>query len=182
MELIEVIKYFGKFPTKEGVLKGFKRDDDKTPGYLDLKSYFTTMDPHSLVPEIDDFFVFANDKDLGDNIKSVSGWFMLLEPAGIQAQVLDDVRNRDALFTIQITIAKGINQRASDQFGEFVQQDKGLELMKRMQSIMQADDRNLCANKRWLDNAYQINPIEPYLLFQCKGWEMTINRNYSSML
>jgi len=182
MELIEVIKYFGKFPLKAGVLNKFKRDDDKTPGYLDLKAYFTAMDPHSLIPSIEDFFVQQDDKQLGDNIKSIGGWFMLLEPAGIHALALNDARLRDSWFTLQVTIAHGLNGRANDQFGEFVQQDKGLELMMRLHDFMLADDKTFCPEKRWLDNPFQIDPVEPFLLFGCKGWQLTINRNYRAIL
>lgn len=182
MELTETIKYFAKFPKKEGVLNKFKRDDDKTVGYLDLKSYITAMDQHSLIPEIEDLFVQVDDKQLGDNIKSINGWFMLIEPAGIHALALNDARLRDTWFTLQITIARGLNARANDQFGEFMQQDNGLNLMMRMHDYMLMDDKQLLADKRWLDNPFQIDPIEPFLLFGCKGWQMTVNRNYRAIL
>jgi hypothetical protein len=182
MEHIDIIKYFAKFPLKAGVLKNFKVDGTDIEGYTALVDYITNLTPHSVIPTITDFIITQNDKTLSDRLRSINGWFMLIETGGISVGSFNDARVRDSKFSIQITIAHHWDGRTLDTISEALLSDKALSLQNTLISELKKDDAELCASKRWLDNPYQLEPIEPFLLFESIGWQLTITRNYNSLL
>jgi len=182
MEHISIIKNFAKFPLKAGVLKNFKATDINVDGYSDLAAYFEAMDPHSLIPEIEEFIVTQNDKTLSDKVHSVKGWFMLLETSGIAVGAMNDARVRDSKIAVQVTIAHHWDGRSLNAMGEALLSDKALSLQNQLIGLLKSDDKEQCANKRWLDDPYQLDTVEPLLLFESIGWQLTLTRNYTSLL
>jgi hypothetical protein len=182
MEYINIIKYFAKYPLKAGVIKNFKRTDNKVTGYTDLLAYFTALDPHSLLPDITDYVISSDESELADKIKNIDGWFLMVEPGGISGGELNNARVRDSKYIIQVTIGHHKDERSSDDIVSALISDKGLSLANQLITYLKADDKDLCPYSRWCDNPFQLDPIEPYLLYQSIGWQLTLTRTYNRLL
>jgi len=179
---IDIIKYFARYPLLEGVVKNFAREDDTIPGYADLKAYISAMDPNSLIPELTDFVVYTNDKKLAESIAGIDGYFLLVEPGGIGGGPMNEVRVRDSKMTVQLTIASHWTGSEMDSMGEMLQSSRAFEIMTTLINFLKKDDRENCPVQRWLDNPFQLDPIDPFWLCESIGWQLVINVNYMNLL
>jgi len=171
MEHINIIKYFGKYPLKAGVLNNFKRDDNKVAGYTDLLAYFTALTPHSLIPDITEYVITTNESELGAKIKEIEGWFLMVEPGSIAPDELNNARVSNTRHTIQVTVGFHKDYRSLDTMASALISDKGLTIMKTLIDYLKTDDKEVCPSARWCDVPFQLDPVEPYLLYQSIGWQ-----------
>lgn len=181
MTHIDVIKYFAKYPLLTGVLKNFV-SNNSTEEYTSLRAYFEAMPEHSLIADIQHYVIGEKEEALSKAISSLDGWFMLVENGGINVGALNQVRTRESQLSVQVTIACHWTAKTLDPMAEALTRDKGLQLIFALINMMKTEDREQCPVSRWLDSPFQIDPVEPYLLFQSIGWQLTLNRTYSSLL
>ena len=181
MELVDTVKYFAKFPLRSGVLKCFADDNSTVPGYSDLKNYITALPQNGLFPDIKNFIISIDEKKISDQIKSMDGFFMYLEYAGIIGTALDNLRNRDVDFKWAIIIGYNWNGRSNDSMAEILIMDRIIEIINQIAIIIKQDDAQTCANKRLLDSAFNLTPIPPYLLYQNHGWELSFSKRTKIM-
>ena len=60
--ILELLKYFAKYPTKAGVLNLFKQGESTLSGYADLLSFVNALPANSVMPDIENYVV-ASDID-----------------------------------------------------------------------------------------------------------------------
>lgn len=181
MELIDTIKYFAKFPSRDGVIKCFS-NPVPDPEYLSLQNYISNLEGNGLIPDIEDFIVSSDEKAIAEKIKNIEGYFMYLEYAGIQSTAPDQMRNRNTDSTFAIIVAHHNNSRNTDNMYEAIIMDKCLAYIKQMWEYMKADDAEVCGNKRLTDSAISIQPIPAVLLYQSYGWELAIRKTNNLLL
>lgn len=174
--LLNIIKYFSKFPDRDGVLKNFKRSTGTLEGYDSLKSYITALG-EPLLSDIKDFVVSSREEVIAERIRSASSYFMLLEYAGVISSPADKAYVRESAINLSVIIAHPGNKPGLDIIDEAIIMDKALYLAVQVAKQMDLDNQDLCGNKRYLPGTVSITPIEPVMLYNCIGWSVTFSKN-----
>jgi hypothetical protein len=182
MELLDAIKYFAKFPAREGVMKCFSNPENDIEGYAELQSYISSIEGSGIFPEITDFIVSMNEEAIAKRIKSIEGYFMYFEYANIQGTQLDQYRKRETDFKLAIIIGAHYNSRNIDNMVEAIISDKCLSLSLAIAKQMKQDDAIVCGAKRLLDGAFNLAPIPSYMLYQSIGWELSFSKRNNILL
>lgn len=181
MDIIKDLLYIATFPKLSGVLEMFKLETEDSD-YLELKSKLETLTIHSRLPEIEHFVIGTEKKALDEIIRQTEGWFLLFEYNGVSVNQPDKMQIRGTNILYTITIGHHSNQRNTDIFKETIIANKGLQLMFDLIRLIKADDGETCASKRWLNNAFEINEIEPQFLMQSTGWELIIHKDLNTSI
>ncbi|MDA3912286.1 MAG: hypothetical protein PF448_13110 [Bacteroidales bacterium] len=178
--VVELLKYFCKFPNRDGVLKNFARSSEKVNGYNDLKTYIQEL-PAAIMPEIKDF-IFTSDSDvLKDRVRTASDYFMLLEYGQIVQSGQNKMKVRETEWLVSLTIAHQANGRNHDGFEEALLSNQALNIVRDLIQRIDADDSNTCASGRLLDKPISISPVEPYLLYNSYGWVLTFKKTATNL-
>ncbi|HET6558065.1 MAG TPA: hypothetical protein VFG54_12170 [Prolixibacteraceae bacterium] len=176
MELIEVIKYLSKFPSREGVLKNFKRNTSTMEGYSDLMGYIAALPP-AIMPEIKDFVVGTSEKDISERIRNLDNYFMFLEYGQIMGDYPDRMRIRKVSFNLAVYICYHDNSRNIDSMEEAIIMDNCLQYAIRLAKHMIADDNELIPHLRFAESVLNFSPVEPALMYQSIGWGLTFKKS-----
>lgn len=173
--LTDIIKYFGKFPDRSGVLRNFNRTTEKLSGYDDLKTYFTNLgDP--LLPEIKDFVFGTDEKVISTRLDSIASFFLYVELGQIAASSPDNFHNRDTNLMLAITLGHPFVGSDQDCVDDILLSDQCLDLLLQLKDNIIADDDQTCFITRLMENEISINPIEPSLFFNNIGHVMKIEK------
>lgn len=175
MEIIEVIKYFAKFPDKLGVLENFKTVS-ADPKYTGLKNHITAL-PDPLLPEIKDFVIGADETKVSERIRNIENYFLFLEYGPINANPPDKVRIRDIRFNLAVHVCYHSNRRNTDPMEEAVIMDNCLEKAFFIAKQMIADDNLIIPHARFVESAISFAPVEPAFLYQSIGWSLSFKKS-----
>lgn len=176
MEILDVIKYFAKFPDKNGVLENFKRAASGFDGYTDLRNHITAL-PDPLMPEILDFVVGVNEEEVAKRIRTIDNYFMFLEYGPITASQPDRVRIRDVSFNLALNVCYHANGRNLDSMEEAVIMDTCLAKAFAIAKQMIADDNLITPHTRFVESSIHFAPIEPAFLYQSLGWSLSFKKS-----
>ena len=182
MIISDAIKYFARFPLKEGVIANFKGSALNDANYNALQTDINNLDPHSLIPDIKHFIAGQSEKKVFEIIKQVEGWFMLFEHSVLAISAPDNLQIRKTDMQFTVTIGFPLNKRGEDSFSEAIISDTGLALMFNLISLIKADDKLTCSQNRWLNNQIQLAPIEPDFLAGAIGWELQLHKDLNTLI
>ena len=174
--LIDLIKYFAKFPDRPGVLKLFSRTTERITGYDTLKNYITAL-PAALNPEIKDFIVSTDETVVSQRIRNAASFFMLLEYAGLASTAPNRAYIRESAFNLSVIIAHTNNKPGYDIVEEQLIMDQALETVTKIAKQMEVDNQDMCSNRRFMPGSVSIQPIEPAMLYGCIGWSLTMTKS-----
>lgn len=175
MEIIDVIKYFAKFPDKNGVLQNFKMVS-VDPKYTGLKNYIAAL-PDPLMPEIKDFVTGTNEIQVAERIRNIENYFLFVEYGPINVQSPDRVRIRDLKFNLAVHVCHHTNRRNIDPMEEAVIMDNCLEKAFTIAKQMIADDNIICPHERYVESSISFAPVEPAFLYQSIGWSLNFKKS-----
>jgi hypothetical protein len=176
MIIIDLIKYFAKFPDRDGMMKIFSRSAEKVAGYTELKSYIEALgDP--LVPGIKDLVVSSNEEVISTRIRNISTFFMLLEYAGISSTPPNRAYIRDSSVNLSIIVAHPANKAGLDIIEEQLIMDQALDYITTIAKQMDEDNKEMCSNRRFMPSSVSIAPVEPAMLYGCVGWALTFSKS-----
>lgn len=175
MEIIDVVKYFSKFPQKQGVLKNFTRTAGKISGYDDLRQYIEAL-PDPLMPELSELVFSTDEKAIGERIRNIDNYFMYLEYGPIQADYPDTVRIRKVSFNLAVYVCYHANGRNIDSMEEALIMDNCLQRVFELSKYMIADDNQTCPHTRFAESMLSFSPVEPMLMYQSIGWGVTFKK------
>ena len=176
MEITDIIKYFAKFPQKQGVLKNFIRTEKLIPGYADLKAYVEAIEADPLMPELTEMVISANEKEVGARIRNIDNYFMFIEYGSIIAQQPDKMRIRDINFALGVYICYHNNGRNLDSMEEALIMDNCLAKTFQLAKFMISDDNEICKHERFAESVLNFSPVEPALMYQSIGWGLTFKK------
>ena len=181
--LINIIKYFAKFPDKQGVLEHFTKTSSDISGYSDLKDYVTNLDP-GLMSDIKYFLFGINDERLSEKIRDLDDFFMLIEYGVISASSEDRANTRDTTFDLSVIIGHPTDRKADDFFEWLILDDQCLDLILDLKELIQDDDdaEAICGNEEFLDSNIIIAPIEPALIHDCVAWTMSFKKHDNTLI
>lgn len=183
MILLDVLKTFAAMPDRDGVLKAFDRaaTNSKFTDYSTLRTEIEELPTPVILPEIKDF-IFGLDADkVNEHIRNIKDVFMMVEYGMFQGKALFDVRNRDVDFVLTIFIAKPNNGRNLDIIEHTMLMDDLLSYVQTMLKNIEEADKNRCGATRYMDNAVTILPIQPLILLNCNGWEVSFQKKANDL-
>jgi len=181
-ELIDIVKYFAKFPDRAGVLKNFSTTASTFTEYDALKSYIEAL-PTALMPAIKDFIFSDSEDELSDRIKNIESYFMLIEWGPIViADPEAEARNRYGNWNFAINIAHPCNGKGFDKIEYMLLANNTLGYIKELASLMRADDDEKCEPRRYIESGINIAPIDPYLFNNCVGWSMSFKKTFNNKI
>lgn len=169
--LIDLLKYFGQYPSKTAVLKLFSRTNtaDEQAGYQLLKTWAESLPETSIMPTVNTFIFSTDGEKLIDMIKTVKGYFMLFEYGNINITAPDRTKNREREWRMAITFGYPQNKAGQDLMSEAIIMDSLYALAFQLQQQIATDNKELCGWIKMMDGSLTINPVEPKLLFENYG-------------
>jgi hypothetical protein len=180
MEVTDVIKYFAKFPDREGVLKNFLRTSGDTD-YNELKQYITDL-PDPLMPLIKDFVVSSKEEEIAERIKNIDNYFLFLEYGPIIAASPNRVRIRKIDFALSVHVCYHDNSKNVDWMQEAIIMDNCLGMAFDLAKQMIADDNEICPQTRFVESSLSFAPIEPSIFYQSIGWSLSFKKSNNTEL
>jgi len=176
MILADLIKYFSKFVSKTVLMKNFKIETDKFDGYTELKAFFDTLPAIGIVPELTDFIFTLNETKLAERVKTISGYFLLIEYSVVTISAPDNLQNRSSRFNLAVIIGHHYDSKGLDSIAELLIMDKCYAICQTILRQMKVDDSNSCGINRLLDGSIKLAPFEPQLLYESIGWEFSFQK------
>ncbi|MCT4604469.1 MAG: hypothetical protein N4A59_16395 [Marinifilum sp.] len=181
MDVIDSIKYFAQFAPKDAVLKNFERMEgyNDIPGYEELRAYVKELPDHPKMPELKGFVLAGHEEDnLKDHIKSLNGYFLMIEYGILQGSRPDKVGVRDFSFAETIFLVHHGNKKGFDIIQESLIMDECERLSRKLLQQMEADDKEeLCGNTKFLQSALSLVPVDSSRMHGAIGWGLTISKN-----
>lgn len=176
--LLDLLKYFAKYPTKAAVLANFARTKtaEAIPGYTDLQVYLDAL-PAALMPEITSFVFSSDEKRVSEKLRNIAGYFMLFEYGPIAISPPDSTRNRDQDWNLAITFGYPQNKAGNDLMSEALIMDKLYSLAFQLKTQMELDNKDLCASTRFAESSINILATEPMLLYENYGVVVSFTKN-----
>jgi hypothetical protein len=172
--ILDLVKYFAKFPERDAVLSRFARDAEKYSGYDTLKSDITAM-PSALLPEITGFVTGTNDEWLYNQLQSFDSYWMLLE-FGRMPMRKNNSGVRVGTMDVHLTIGFPVSGLNIDMYEEAIIHQHTLDLMNQVIAQMRNDDAENCYFGRLLEEDYELMPIEPVVMAGSVGWSVSFKR------
>ncbi len=176
--IIDIIKYFAKFPLTQGVMKNFTSGDSRLAGYQQLMNEMADLPERELLPDIKDY-VFALDIDqIKRRLNDVDGVFLMLDLGNFSSS--RDSRNSiKDVFQMAVTVA----QKTSDSL-DFIEKalvsDAMLQLVNQLRAHL-SKDKALSPWNNLLSDSHDIVPFDAPTL-QSEGWTIMLQMEGSDML
>jgi len=176
--IIDILKYFGKFPAKTAILDIFSRGRSDLPAYAVLKTYFENAPVHSLIPEIEGFLFGENEDSVKTHVGKLHGIYLFVDYGDLSSSrnaknsIEDD-------FQMALTIAMKLPE-AYDQVECAIASE---ECLKHIITLIQIilDDQKEVSWLKELSNNYTIIPFDSKN-FSSYGWTLQMNRKGADML
>jgi hypothetical protein len=168
----DTFKYFAKYPLKAGVMKNFgKESSTYFTGYDTLKTAVNALNPHSLIPNLDEY-IFGSDLSIvSRRIEAISGIYLFVDFGNIYDTLLEPMKTEVGEFTIAVTIARKIPSSDLDSIEHILLSDITLGMITQLKDLAKADRSNI-----YLKNLTFPNDITPWFardLWNSTGWTMT---------
>lgn len=178
MILLDVFKYFAKFPLKRSVQDAFASGKSSFSGYDPIKVYVDEMPEHSLIPSITGFIIGADDEYVLKQLNNTNGIFLFFDYGEVSAS--RDTRNCiQNSWVLAITIANKISTDC-DTIEFALNSDQMLSIVRDILVKIESDQIETPWLKE-LSNSYQLVP------FNVKernsyGWTLLFTREGADML
>lgn len=176
--ILDLVKYFAKFPHRDAVLKHFDRDTQKYSGYNALKSDITAL-PAALLTEITGFVTGTNDEWLYNQLSGFDSYWMLLE-FGRMPMRKNNNGVRIGTMDVHLTIGFPVSGLNIDMYEEAIIHQHTLDLMNQVIAQMRTDDSENCYFGRLLEENYELSPIEPVVMAGSVGWSAGFKRKINA--
>ena len=174
--LQDIFTYFAKFPQKAGVLELFNRSvSDHFPAYATLKTGITALDPHSLIPGIQDYVSGIDEQSIKKRIEEISGTYLFVDYGNIASQE-DHLKRRTDEILIAITVATPLHINALDMVEQVLLADQALDYLLQIMAIMRQDSRCSPFVKQ-LTFPVEITPFLARELSDSTGWTMVVRKS-----
>lgn len=181
----DLIKYFAKFPDKDGVLQLFNKNVLPTAmasEYTAVKQFIEALPTPSLIPELE-ALVFGLSEDVVDRIvSSTDGFFMMVEYGPVRGSVPDSTGRRDGDWKLSLIVAYHFNLGEYDPITEIVVMDKCMKYLLQIVATMEEDEYPACPLKRFNEGAIHFTPVNPTELYESIGWMMDFSETIQAIV
>lgn len=138
MIILDILKYFAKFPSKDGVLSAFTEGSSEYSQYSDLMKYISDL-KEPLIPELSAFVFGQSYESVKSRIADITGSYLFIDFGEFNSS-----RNsRNSIEDSQkLAVTIAIKAPSSiDTVEECIISDITLQLIDRLRSCMMNDDR-----------------------------------------
>jgi len=174
--LLDILKYFAKFPNKAAVLENFTQANNPIIGYTELKDYIESL-PDPLMPELTGFHFSSDEKTIREKLGGIQDYFMLLEYGPIAITPPDTIGSRDQDWSLSVIFGYPQNKAGDDVISESIIMDKLYDLAFRLKNQMILDNKAICPLKRFAQSSINIMPAEPFHFYNNLGVIISFTKN-----
>lgn len=175
--ILDIFKYFAKFPLQSGVLKAFITGTSTIDGYSALRTYVSDMDIHSLIPQVTEYLIGSSSEQVRNRMNEAQSIFMLVDYGKISSE-RDNRQTINDSFEMAITIAAKLND--SDLVERAIISQNMLNHVSILRAIMEADQ----STTSWLKNIDFSTEVVPFDApdYQALGWTLYFSRKGQDLL
>lgn len=167
--ILNLLKYFARYPQKEGVLSMFNNGESPYPQYAGLMDYIKAL-PEPLVPEIDNFVFGQSYEFVQKHIDSITGNYLFID-FGEFSSIRDARNSISDRQKIAATVAMKVPD-AADLVEVSIYSDITLALLTdvRKQLIKDAMSQDM----PWMKKISDSHDIVPFVSpeFKSIGWTL----------
>lgn len=180
--LLELFRYFAKFPKWENATKGIAtKGESNMPEYAKTLEGLATMQVHSLIPEIEHYVYGQSFEELKERLSKLTGSFLFADYGELDMQG-DGRRSLQCTQRIAVTVAFRLSSNA-DMLERIICSDRSLEMLARIHAQMMADSEQ--GRLEWmerddLDRAEYVPFVSAEL--QSYGWTLMLSVMGSDIL
>lgn len=168
--ILNLFKYFAKFPELSGVLSIFNNGESSFPEYAALKAELEKAALHSLIPDIQHYVFGQSFEGVKKRIDSITGTFLFVD-FGEFSSIRDQRNSIHDAQKLAVTIAMKVPS-ASDLVEEAICSEKTLRLINLLRARMMDDSQKIDAP--WLKRISDSHDIIPFVAPELAslGWSM----------
>ena len=181
--ILDLLKYFAKYPQKEGVQALFVKGSSDIPGYAELLAIFNALPTECIMPEIG-YLVYGQSFDgVKDYLaKLIGSPVYLLVDFG---EISSNRDNRNSLQDTQkmaLTVAMCMPD-SPDLIEETLASEITLQLTNKLRAHMMADDETKTLGT-WMNLIRGSHQLAPFVAKELKsiGWTILFNTSATDML
>ena len=180
--LLELFRYFAKFPLWDNATKGIAtKGESMMPEYAETLEGLATMGERSLIPEIEHYVYGQSFDELKERLSKLTGSFLFADYGELDMQG-DGRRSLQCTQRIAVTVAFRLSSSA-DMLERIIANDRSLELLARIHAQMMADSE--LGRLEWmerddLDRAEYVPFVSAEL--QSYGWTLMLSVMGSDIL
>ena len=165
--LRSTFRYFTQFVPVAALEAAFRlpSGDD----HEDLFRELTEMSPERRIGDIEDFVFSISQEGVAQRIANIKGVFLFVDYSSITSSI-DKVDVKTDRFRVAITVARP-RPKDQDQATEMIWQDKMLDIISRIRTVMREDDA-AAPSIWWISFPTTIQPFHAPGLQNCMGWTM----------
>lgn len=173
--ILELFKYFARFPKREGVLRGIA-----TKGESDMEEYAQMMDVvkalpgTGLVPEIENYVYGQSFDELKARLANLTGTFLFVDYGEVDMQS-DGRRSFECTQRIAVTVAMKLSSNA-DMMERLIANERTLQMVAKIHAHLIADAES--GLLFWMDNdSVTTCEMVPFVSaeLQSYGWTLMLN-------
>lgn len=166
--ILEYLKYFSRFPARDGVLDMFINGSSELYEYEELKGYIAGMS-EPLVPDISNFVFGQRFEDVKKRVDTLIGTYLFCDFGEIQSSQ-DNIGSIEDTHKRAVTVAVKLGNK-SDMVEVAIQSDRTLKLLNQVRAYMMYDSRYMSWLKPISDNQTIVPFVSPEL--SSIGWSMS---------
>ena len=168
--LIDLVKYFAQFCSREAMIQYFTKTSEPIPGYQDLKTYFESLD-EPLFPEVKSLIITTKADDLEKKINNISGYFMVIEYGSIPTGPPSSGSVRETSAHFSFILGHKFSSGNIDMWEELINMDRMWYMTDQIKSKITQDAKDLKSLAYGMDQTRMVtSPIDPLIMFNCFGW------------
>ncbi|WP_234819883.1 hypothetical protein [Bacteroides zoogleoformans] len=176
MMIIDLLKYFARFPRKAGVLSMFANGGSDFPRYAELSGFVRNL-PEAVIPEIENFVFGQSFDHVKQCIDRITGSYLFVDygefSSGRTARnSIIDSQKLAATVAIKLTDSADIVETA-------IASDTALSLLADLRKRLILDSRS--EELPWLDKMSDSHEIIPFVSpeFKSIGWTLMFSASAS---
>jgi len=181
--ILDIIKYFSKYPERAGVLHMFVNEVSQMPGYNDLKTYVQDLPVHGVIPDIEYMAVGQSMDSLKSFLTTITGCvtYLLVDFGEINSSKNNKNTISDSMkmaVTVAMRMEDGI-----DIIEESIASANTLDIINRLRAHLMKDSRDKVLGS-WFDLMDGRHDLVPFVSkeLQSIGWTIMFQASATDML
>ena len=181
--ILDIIKYFSKYPERAGVLHMFVNEVSTMPGYNALKAYVQNLPEHGALPDIQYMAVGQSMDSLKSFLNTITGCvsYLLVDFGEINSS-----KNNKNTITDSLKMAVTVAMRVPDGMDiieESIASANTLNITNRLRAHLIKDSRDKVLGS-WFDLFGSRHDLVPFVTkeLQSIGWTIMFNADGTDML
>lgn len=183
--IIDLIKYFAKFPAKAGVIDMFRNESSSMPEYASLLSYINALPDTSVFPELECMVIATSLDAVKQYVSSFIGInkYLMMDYGEIISTPSGNTESLNDTMACAITVAMHLSDNA-DIMEQAIASAVTLDLANRLRAHMMADSNQKELGyfvNNIIDGQHTLVPFEGKEI-QSIGWTLAFRLNATDML